>query len=264
MNIWHLHRWNLALSAIGCLFLFYSTVQASEIRLESPVEAVAVLELFTSHGCSSCPPADNWFRRFTKHPELWSRVIPMAFHVDYWDYLGWKDRFSRARYSKRQREYRRSGGIRSVYTPGFVLNGREWRGWFRGGTPELAPGAKVGRLKAIVRPGKQTSVRFMPVNPHIHKDSDIRAHIAILGSGISSGIGAGENSGRQLKEDFVVLGDSSAMAMDSMNWSIPWPTLKPSDASSWAVVIWLSKSDDPTPIQAVAARLHKDNMPLWP
>jgi hypothetical protein len=64
--------------------------------------------------------------------ELWQRLIPLAFHVDYWDYLGWWDRFASAEFSQRQRDYRHSGGLGSVYTPGVVVNGQEWRGWYRG------------------------------------------------------------------------------------------------------------------------------------
>jgi hypothetical protein len=80
----------------------------------------------------SCPPADEWLGRQKEATELWQRLIPLAFHVDYWDYLGWWDRFASAEFSQRQRDYRHSGGLGSVYTPGVVVNGQEWRGWYRG------------------------------------------------------------------------------------------------------------------------------------
>jgi len=180
----------------------------------------------------------------------------MAFHVDYWDYLGWKDRFARSKYSKRQRQYRESGGIRAVYTPGFVVNGREWRGWFGGGTPELSPGKKVGRLTARITPNSQISARFNPITTASH--SDIRAHVAILGFGISSDIGGGENSGRELKEDFVVLGDSSAISTAPLQWTIPWPNIRASDGTRLAIVVWVSREGDPTPIQAAGGWLGPD------
>ncbi|MCP4126691.1 MAG: DUF1223 domain-containing protein [Gammaproteobacteria bacterium] len=238
---------------ICCAFSLSSWVAADEIRLQSTVESVAVVELFTSHGCSSCPPADKWLRRFTNHKGLWSRVIPMAFHVDYWDYLGWKDQFSHSSYSERQRQYRNSGGVRSVYTPGFVVNGKEWRGWFRGNAPDITMGQKVGRLQAVVIPGQHVTAVFKPVTDIDH--ADITAHAAILGFGINSKIGGGENSGRELKQDFVVLGDSSGRISNRFEWTIPWPEINSTSSNRRAVVVWLSRQSDPTPIQAVAGWL---------
>jgi len=257
MILWIQHQ-RLLIGFIACCMIgLNSQLQAREIQLESPVESVTVLELFTSHGCSSCPPADKWIRQFSQNQGLWSKVIPMAFHVDYWDYLGWKDRFARSKYSKRQRQYRESGGIRAVYTPGFVVNGREWRGWFSGGTPELSPGKKVGRLTARITPNSQISATFKPITQESH--SDINAHVVILGFGISSDIGGGENSGRELKADFVVLGDSSATSTDSLQWIIPWPIIRDSGATRLAIVVWLSRKGDPAPIQAVAGWLGSNN-----
>ncbi len=257
MILWKKHRWPILGLIVCCVLGLNSQLLAKEVQLESPVKSVTVLELFTSHGCSSCPPADRWLRQFSQHPGLWSRVIPMAFHVDYWDYLGWKDRFARSKYSKRQRDYRKSGGLRAVYTPGFVLNGREWRGWFSGKTPKFSAGKKVGRLTVRITPNSKISATFKPITDISH--ADITAHAAILGVGISSDIGAGENSGRELKEDFVVLGDSSASSTNGLRWSIPWPDVRPSGASRLAAVVWLSRKGDPAPIQAVAGWLDGDN-----
>ncbi len=151
----------------AALFFLASSALADSPRItvESPLEAVPVLELFTSHGCSSCPPADRWLRNFTNHPGLWNQVIPMAFHVDYWDWIGWKDRFASARYTARQKDYRRAGRLRTVYTPGFVLGGREWKGWFGGMDPKLGAGEAVGRLSLKIMPGETVSARFAPKNP---------------------------------------------------------------------------------------------------
>ena len=82
---------------------------------DSPV----VVELFTSQGCSSCPPADKMLHALAERDD----VIALALHVDYWDYIGWKDVFAQAKFSKRQREYAVVGGRRSVYTPQMVVNG---------------------------------------------------------------------------------------------------------------------------------------------
>ena len=231
------------------LFMLIETGTAATIILKSSVEAATVVELFTSHGCSSCPPADAWLRKFTKHEDLWKKIIPMAFHVDYWDYLGWKDRFSSSEYSKRQREYRRSGRLRSVYTPGIVVGGKEWRGWFRGGALEISSGQEIGILNARVKPAKEIMARFSPaVKTDMQK---LKAHVVVLGFGISSDIGGGENSGHNLTEDFVVLGSSSAATSNEMTWRLPWPKLKENNAQRTAVVVWLSGESDPAPVQAV-------------
>lgn len=84
---------------------------------ENPV----VVELFTSQGCSSCPPADALLHELAGRDD----VIPLALHVDYWDYIGWKDVFAQAKFTQRQKGYARSGGWRTIYTPQMVVNGAE-------------------------------------------------------------------------------------------------------------------------------------------
>ncbi|MCX7565053.1 DUF1223 domain-containing protein [Sulfitobacter sp. F26169L] len=79
-----------------------------------------VVELYTSQGCSSCPPADAIFSKLSERDD----VIAIALHVDYWDYIGWKDEFGHPAYAERQRKYASKGGRRSVYTPEMVINGQ--------------------------------------------------------------------------------------------------------------------------------------------
>src|SRR5438128_265914 len=100
---------------------------ASSVVFESGPKKVQLLELFTSEGCSSCPPAEAWLARLVNHSRLWHEFVPVAFHVDYWNRLGWKDPFASAEWTKRQQTYAASWKAESVYTPAFVLNGREWR-----------------------------------------------------------------------------------------------------------------------------------------
>ncbi len=110
---------------IICMACFLSFPASAEIVIRSPETQVSLLELYTSEGCSSCPPADRWISKLKKDDRLWSSMIPVAFHVDYWDYIGWKDRFASPEYSLRQRNYARSKNLKTVYTPGFLLNGEE-------------------------------------------------------------------------------------------------------------------------------------------
>lgn len=223
-------------------------------QLESPVQRVTVLELFTSHGCSSCPPADRWLRRLVDHPGLWHELVPLAFHVDYWDSLGWPDRFASRSYSDRQAAYRASGGISSVYTPGFVVNGQEWRGWFRRGGAELTAGPAVGKLSLRLDGKGSAEVRFHPVGGSPIRG--LKAHLAMLGFGLSTPVGGGENAGRTLEEDFVVLGHtSSAGPHDEGRWTMDLPRTVSAQTSRRAVAAWISAGTDPTPIQAVAGWL---------
>ena len=244
------------------ILLSLSTLaQAEGLIFESPERQTAVLELFTSHGCSSCPPADAWLHKLVDHPGLWKQVIPLSLHVDYWDGLGWPDRFAHAKFSTRQKNYYNSGKLSAVYTPGFVLNGREWRDWFRlrnqspSGLPEFPPGQTVGKLHLEVIPDEWAQVRFTPVKEY----GPLHAHLAVLGFGLSSPIGGGENSGKTLKEDFVVLGvnDSApAAGKTPSRWNIPWPKLRPAtEADRHAVVVWISEGENPKPLQAVAGWL---------
>src|SRR4051794_21813675 len=89
-----------------------------------------VVELYTSEGCDSCPPADRWFSAL-KAEAAKGTVVPLAFHVDYWDYLGWKDRFADAAFSVRHREAASRGGAKVIYTPQVLFEGREFAQWRR-------------------------------------------------------------------------------------------------------------------------------------
>ncbi len=230
--------------------LWCVTAVADPVVIESPVERVAVLELFTSHGCSSCPPADAWLRGLVDYPGLWRELVPLAFHVDYWDSLGWPDRFARSEFSQRQRDYERSGGLPTVYTPGFVLNGEEWRRWFRS-APNLPEPAAVGRLRLEVVPRGQAMLHFAPVGT----PPPLEARFVVLGFGLSSRIGGGENAGRTLAEDFVVLGMSEGKASGPLAWVFPWPDLKEGPAYRLAVAAWVSAPGNPQPLQAVGGWL---------
>ncbi|MEJ2591778.1 MAG: DUF1223 domain-containing protein [Candidatus Thiodiazotropha sp.] len=241
---------------LGCWTLCVASapLAAEALRFESPAQRVTVVELFTSHGCNSCPPADAWLRRFTEDPALWQRVIPLAFHVDYWDYLGWQDRFAAPAYSQRQRDYRHSGGLGSVYTPGVLVNGKEWRGWYHGDDLPAADAKPVGRLTLEVEPERSAVLELSP-DAGLAGEG-LQANLAILGIGMTSRIGGGENSGRSLGEDFVVLGESTASHPDRPNtWHLEWPHLRQHDGARYAVVAWLSRGGDPTPLQATGGWL---------
>src|SRR5437762_13623520 len=126
---------------------------------ESGKTQASLIELFTSEGCSSCPPAEKWLSALKLNPDLWKRTVPVAFHVDYWDRLGWRDRFAKPEFTSRQQRYAAAWGGDSVYTPGFVVNGKEWRGWF-GGNMTPTSSTKVGVLRVSLGADEKVSASF--------------------------------------------------------------------------------------------------------
>ena len=162
-----------------------------------------LVELYSSEGCSSCPPAENWLR--TLHTG--ADVVPLEFHVDYWDGLGWRDRFASARYTARQNEQARRDGGTAVYTPQMVLDGRVWGGWYRGGhlTPP-EPGVFALSLTA-----QGAGARGAHWQVHVETDPNppaqynaYRNYIVVVEDELATQVQAGENRGRQLKHDHVV------------------------------------------------------------
>ena len=95
----------------------------------SGASTVALVELYTSEGCDSCPPADRWLAGAFRGNADTARAIPLAFHVDYWDRLGWKDRFASAAFTERQYAAMRANHTGFVYTPQVLVQGRDFSGW---------------------------------------------------------------------------------------------------------------------------------------
>src|SRR5438270_8352522 len=107
---------NAGFAVFAAMLLLGPAHAMADCTARSPDHSVALLELYTSEGCDSCPPADRWLSRFDQ-TSVADRVVPLALHVDYWDRLGWKDRFASPAYTERQREQTRRQGSSFVYTP---------------------------------------------------------------------------------------------------------------------------------------------------
>ena len=229
-----------------------SAAHGGELELSSPTQQTLLLELYTSEGCSSCPPADRWLSQFKSDARLWRQIVPVAFHVDYWNYLGWRDRFSAAEYSARQRNYQQRGYLKGVYTPGLMTNGREWRSWF--GIRRLPQPAttEVGVLKARID-AQTISAEFTPSQA---MPQPLLLNVAFLGFDQSSEVASGENTGKKLLHDFVVLAwQQYPQRGDEPSWQLPGlETLRPADASG--IALWLTRGDDPTPVQATGGWLQ--------
>lgn len=225
---------------------------AASLTFSSKEQRAVLLELYTSEGCSSCPPADRWLSRLKDDPRLWNQIVPVAFHVDYWNYLGWPDRFADARFSRRQEQYERYGYLQTVYTPGVVKNGREWRGWSHTGIP-VSTGDKGGVLKANIHDGG-IAAKFVPDHG---RQSPLVLNVALLGFNLTTRVVAGENAGKFLSHDFVVLDFrqfTEAPRDGQFTWKLPG-ILNGAAHDRSAIALWVSAVDDPTPLQAAGTWL---------
>jgi len=225
--------------------------QSATLSFQSKEEQTSLLELYTSEGCSSCPPAEAWLSRLADAPGLWKDFVPVAFHVDYWDYLGWRDPWSSRQNSERQRTYAQAWHSGSVYSPGFVLNGKEWRAWSRNaGAPELS-GLKVGVLKIVSTDTNHWRVMFTPVTPAAKKNYTF--HGALLAGHLISNVKAGENRGRQLTHDFVVLSLASGVLSPQNGLfagEFVLDAAKKPAPGRLAVAVWVSRQPQLDPLQA--------------
>ncbi len=229
------------------------SMNVSPLTFKSGEERVRLVELYTSQGCSSCPPADEWLNVFEQSDDLWQRVVPMAFHVDYWDYIGWDDRYATASNGDRHRKYAASWTSESVYTPGFVVDGAEWRGWFDRQALELTTSDKPGVLVASVS-GENIDVTFVPNSP---SRRGYRAYAAVLGFDFRDAVDAGENKDRVLNHDFVVLGTSTEKLDkdgDTRTTRLEMPKPRKSSART-ALAVWVTEKDDLNPVQATGGWL---------
>ncbi len=191
----HIGKFLLLLA--GLVFLDRSSANQT---IESPEHQSDLLELYTSEGCSSCPPAEAWMANLRAKPGLWTKFVPVAFHVDYWNYLGWPDRFSSPDFTERQRAYAASWGSENIYTPEFVLNGSEWR---RQGNFPTDSNKSPGRLKLYLDETGGVTISFHPA-PDLR--GPFKVTVVPLAMGVVTIVKRGENSGRTLRHDFLALG----------------------------------------------------------
>lgn len=240
--------------------LFPFKVQATEKYWQSPKLQTTLVELYTSEGCSSCPPADQWMSGLKQNDRLWKSLVPVTFHVDYWNYLGWRDRYAQAMFSKRQRAHQANGNSRAVYTPGFIVDGKEWRGFFvRRSLPESV-GATAGVLSGRLDLSRNRfDVNFAPASSF---SKLLTLHITWLGMGVSSSVTSGENVGKQLKHDFVVLNLKTVdgrLSSGTYGWQVPVADndLKHQETGEQAdaIAFWVTEKNSLLPIQAAGGFL---------
>lgn len=215
------------LSLLACA----SGAAQAECIAHSATTRTHLVELFTSEGCSSCPPADAWLRGLRADANL----VPLEWHVDYWDSLGWPDRFDDARYTARQREIAARSDKGIVYTPEVALDGREWRNW--SGTPPPANPIASTQLTLRVQAGNHLRVA-LDSTPVVAADgAAYRAWFVVTEDGLTSAVRAGENSGAVLRHDHTVRVLAGPLPLERSRAELALPAdLKPEHSAMIAFV----------------------------
>jgi hypothetical protein len=203
--------------ALGVLAAaFAASVQGAQCVAKSGPNTAALVELYTSEGCSSCPPADRWLSGLSAQGYVPERVVPLALHVDYWDYIGWKDPYAKRVFSQRQRKLTQLQRLALVYTPQVMLQGQDFRGW---GTPAF----EQALAKINARPARaDIALELLPAGSSTltvrvsaalldqpeeagPKPEEASLYLAAYENRLESRVSAGENRGRTLSHDHVVL-----------------------------------------------------------
>jgi len=183
---------------LSCLALSVPAQQTA--AQDQPMPYPVVVELFTSQGCSSCPPADALLMELSKRDD----ILPLALHVDYWDYIGWKDIFADPRFTERQRAYARSAGHRTIYTPQMIVGGQDHIVGFKPmKLADLVTDHKrklaASRLDvSAVRSGDTLSIALNNTNAHPSDLHDLKVQVVGYRPHENVTIRVGENAGKSI------------------------------------------------------------------
>jgi hypothetical protein len=183
---------------------------AAQCVARSGPQTAVLVELYTSEGCNSCPPADRWLSGLGRTYGT-ERVVPLALHVDYWDYIGWKDPFAKREFSQRQRRLSQLQRASFVYTPQILIQGRDYPGW-NGADFERTVRQINGRvarasleLELLGSTAQALRLRASAVVSDAAQQADAVLYVAAYENRLESRVTAGENAGRVLQHDHVVL-----------------------------------------------------------
>ena len=243
------------LSLIFCtvVFLYETKTCLAVSEFKSGPEQVSLLELYSSEGCSSCPPADEWISQFQNHPDLWKKFVPAVFHVTYWDRIGWKDRFASPEFDERQKAYVAAWKGWNVSTPSVVLNGEEWDSWPESKKIPDPPQKQIGVLSVKALDAQEYLTTFKPIVPI---SNPLEIHGALLGFAVSSHILEGENVGKTLAHHFLVLNyRKKELPPGEGNFvtSVVFALSKKSESARLAVAFWITEKGKTVPLQAAGS-----------
>ena len=196
---------------LALLFSSLGTAQAAQCSAKSSEKTVALVELYTSEGCDSCPPADRWLSSLGPKGFAPDRVVPIALHVDYWDYIGWKDPYARQAHSARQRKLAKLARAAMVYTPQVLLQGQDFRDWGSGAFERAVAKINARPAKARISLSLDTrrkdafEVEAAAQLEDASSNADSALFLGAYENKLVSEVKAGENRGRSLPHDYVVL-----------------------------------------------------------
>jgi hypothetical protein len=176
-------------------------------RAASGAQMLPLVELYTSEGCDSCPPADRWLSKRFPAADTHARALALAFHVDYWDRLGWADRFATAANTERQYTSMRANAATFVYTPQVLLQGHDVRDWASADVAIERVGRAPARASISVDATIAGDAVVVDVGANVADAAargDAQLFVAYADSGLQSDVRAGENRGRRLQHDHVV------------------------------------------------------------
>ena len=223
---------------------------AATCQATSPKNTVALVELYTSQGCSSCPPADRWLSQLPSRIDA-TRAVTLALHVGYWDYIGWKDPFARREFNDRQSQLAQLNGNWTRYTPGVFVQGRETN-WSSGAfdaqlrAVNARPAAATITLDKVEANGGKIDVRAHAEVAAPTSAKNPRLIVALVQNGISTKVTAGENRGETLANDRVTRAWSGPLPLGTRTVSLQAPSTAPRDLALVAFV-----EDDSGVLQAL-------------
>jgi hypothetical protein len=203
---------------IACL-IASPTFAGEKITATSNGKQTAVVELYTSEGCSSCPSADRWLAALIEVPKDDLDVLALAFHVDYWDYLGWKDRFGSPKHTKRQRQLGANNRQRSIYTPEFFVDGMEARGTKKVLQKIRSANNQQARIQlklVISKTSEALQLELQSTSPEAANKS-LHHRFFVYENELMSDVKRGENSGERLFHQQVVRYMSPALNLKDFN-----------------------------------------------
>jgi len=197
---------SLAFCLLAAAAMIASPVMAANAcRAQSPAHRVALLELYTSEGCSSCPPADQYVAGLRASGVTADQAVLLSEHVDYWNDIGWKDPYSRAAFTERQRWMSELANSRTIYTPEIFMSGKELRSWASGGVPAAVQRINGQAAQADISIALGAAgAGGLPVEVRASSVRGGKLYVALVQSGVANQVTAGENRGRLLRHDFVV------------------------------------------------------------
>ena len=229
---------------LGVGLMSFAALHGEPAHFASGTTQTSLVELFTSEGCSSCPPAERWLATLRDSPALWRDFVPVAFHVDYWNRLGWPDRFATREFTQREYDYAAAWAGGSVYTPCLVRDGVDL-----GNSRPVAPSGRAAERLAVEYDGATVHAEFSPAEAQAGERFEV--HAALLGGGIVSRVTAGENNGETLHHEFIAL----ALVHAPLGRDLALPASKVSGVTRHALAVWVTRRGELAPLQATGGWL---------